>query len=123
MTSERIRQLEAGGIDVAQALERVMGNEALLERLLGKFLDAPQYHALCAALERGDPEQAAAAAHTMKGMCGNLSMTELFRLFTMQVETLRGGDLVAGREMMAQITPAYERATAAIRGRAEDGGA
>ena len=123
MTSERIRQLEAGGIDVAQALERVMGNEALLERLLGKFLDAPQYHALCAALERGDPEQAAAAAHTMRGMCGNLSMTELFRLFTMQVETLRGGDLVAGREMMAQITPAYERATAAIRGRAEDGGA
>ena len=123
MTSERIRQLEAGGIDVAQALERVMGNEALLERLLGKFLDAPQYHALCAALERRDPEQAAAAAHTMKGMCGNLSMTELFRLFTMQVETLRGGDLVAGREMMAQITPAYERATAAIRGRAEDGGA
>ena len=123
MTSERIRQLEAGGIDVAQALERVMGNEALLERLLGKFLDAPQYHALCAALERGDPEQAVAAAHTMKGMCGNLSMTELFRLFTMQVETLRGGDLVAGREMMAQITPAYERATAAIRGRAEDGGA
>ena len=123
MTSERIRQLEAGGIDVAQALERVMGNESLLERLLGKFLDAPQYHALCAALERGDPEQAAAAAHTMKGMCGNLSMTELFRLFSAQVETLRGGDLVAGREMMAQITPAYERATAAIRGRAEDGGA
>ena len=123
MTSERIRQLEAGGIDVAQALERVMGNEALLERLLGKFLDAPQYHALCAALERGDPEQAAAAAHTMKGMCGNLSMTELFQLFSAQVETLRGGDLVAGREMMAQITPAYERATAAIRGRADDGGA
>ena len=123
MTSERIRQLEAGGIDVVQALERVMGNEALLERLLGKFLDAPQYHALCAALERGDPEQAAAAAHTMKGMCGNLSMTELFQLFSAQVETLRGGDLVAGREMMAQITPAYERATAAIRGRAEDGGA
>ena len=123
MTSERIRQLEAGGIDVAQALERVIGNAALLERLLGKFLDAPQYHALCAALERGDPEQAAAAAHTMKGMCGNLSMTELFQLFSAQVETLRGGDLVAGREMMAQITPAYERATAAIRGRAEDGGA
>lgn len=123
MTSERIRQLEAGGIDVDQALERVMGNEALLERLLGKFLDAPQYHALCAALERGDPEQAAAAAHTMKGMCGNLSMTELFRLFTMQVETLRGGDLMAGRDLMGRITPAYERMTAALRGQAEDGGA
>ena len=67
MTLERSSRLESGGIDVAQALERVMGNEALLERLLGKFLDAPQYHALCAALERGDPEQAAAAAHTKIG--------------------------------------------------------
>ena len=122
MTLERSSRLESGGIDVAQALERVMGNEALLERLLGKFLDAPQYHALCAALERGDPEQAAAAAHTMKGMCGNLSMTELFRLFTMQVETLRGGDLMAGRALMAQIAPAYERVMVAIRRRTDEEG-
>ena len=121
MTLERNSRLESGGIDVAQALERVMGNEALLERLLGRFLDDPQYPALCAALERGDPEQAAAAAHTLKGMCGNLSMTELFQLFTAQVEVLRGGDLMAGRALMAQIAPAYERVAAAVRGSAEDG--
>mgnify|MGYP001856385777 FL=1 len=121
MTLERSSRLESGGIDVAQALERVMGNEALLERLLGRFLDDPQYPALCAALERGDMEQAVRAAHTLKGMCGNLSMTELFQLFTAQVEVLRGGDLMAGRALMAQIAPAYERVAAAIRGSAEDG--
>ena len=123
MTLERSSRLESGGIDVAQALERVMGNEALLERLLGRFLDDPQYPALCAALERGDMEQAVRAAHTLKGMCGNLSMTELFQLFAAQVEVLRGGDLMAGRDLMGRITPAYERMTAALRGQAEDGGA
>lgn len=123
MTPEQKRRLEAAGMDVEAVLERVMGSEALLERLLGKFLNDPQFPALCAALERGDLEQAAAAAHTLKGMCGNLSMTELFRLFTMQVETLRGGDLMAGRDLMGRITPAYERMTAALRGQAEDGGA
>ena len=120
MTLERSRQLEAGGIDIAKALERVMGNENLLEKLLGKFLNDPQYPALCAALECGDVEQAVAAAHTLKGMCGNLAMAELFLLFSTQVEILRGGDLIAGRALMAQITPAYDRATAAIRGSAEN---
>ena len=42
MTPERRTQLEAAGIDVASALERMMGSEALLERLLGKFLEDPQ---------------------------------------------------------------------------------
>ena len=120
MTSERRNQLQAAGIDVESALERVMGNEALLERLLGKFPDAPQYSALCAALERGDPEQAAIAAHTLKGVCGNLSMTELYGLFTRQVDALRAGDLPLARGIMAEIAPAYERVMAAIRRRTDE---
>ena len=115
MTSARNRQLENGGIRVPQALERVLGNEALLEQLLGKFLDDPQYPALCAALERGDLDRAVTAAHTLKGMCGNLSMEELYALFTQQTDALRGGDLAGARGLMAQIKPAYERMTAAIR--------
>lgn len=115
MTSERARRLEGGGLRVSQALERVLGSEALLERLLGKFLDDPQYAALCDALERGDLDRAAAAAHTLKGMCGNLSMEELYLLFTRQTAALRGGDLAGARGLMAQIRPAYERAAAAIR--------
>ena len=111
MTSARNRQLENGGIRVPQALERVLGNEALLERLLGKFLDDPQYPALCAALERGDLDRAVTAAHTLKGMCGNLSMEELYALFTQQTDALRGGDLAGARGLMAQIKPAYERMT------------
>lgn len=116
MTPERRKRLEAAGIDVAAALERMMGSEALLERLLGKFLDDPQYPALCAALERADAEQAASAAHTLKGVCGNLSMTDLYGLFTRQVDALRTGDLPLARGMMGEIGPAYEAVRRAIGG-------
>ena len=122
MTPERREQLEAAGIDVASALERMMGSEALLERLLGKFLDDPQYPALRAALEAGDAAQAVSAAHTLKGVCGNLSMTDLYGLFTRQVDTLRAGDLSLARSMMAEIAPAYERVIGAIRGRTDEAG-
>ena len=115
MTSQRTKQLEEAGIDVTAALERMMGSEALLERLLGKFLDNQQYPALRAALQSGDTEQAVIAAHTLKGVCGNLSMTGLYGLFTGLVDALRAGDLPLAHRLMDQITPAYVQITAAIR--------
>ena len=113
MNPQRKEELERGGVDVCAALERMMGSEALLERLLGKF---PENAALGAALDRGDMDQAVAAAHTLKGICGNLSLTALFSLFTRQVAALRRGDLEEAQTLMAQISPAYTAAVAAIRG-------
>ena len=94
-------RLEAAGLDTAQALERMMGSEALLERLLDKFLEDGNFAALTAALRAGDAAGAVQAAHTLKGVCGNLSMTELYRLFTGQVEALRGGELDGGSGLAA----------------------
>ena len=122
MTPERRDQLEAAGIDIESALERMMGSEALLERMMGKFLDDPQYPALRAALEAGDMERAVSAAHTLKGVCGNLSMTGLYGLFTRQVDALRAGDLPLAQGIMAEIAPVYEQVTAAIRRRTDEEG-
>ena len=99
-----------------------MGSVALLERLLGKFLDDPQYPALRAALEAGDMERAVSAAHTLKGVCGNLSMTGLYGLFTRQVDALRAGDLPLAQGIMEEIAPVYEQVTAAIRRRTDEEG-
>ena len=119
MNLERRAQLEAAGVDVGQALARMMGSEALLERLLGKFLEEPNYAALCAALERGEPEAAAAAAHGLKGGWGDLSLTALYGLFTRQVGALRAGELGEAEWLMEEIAPAYAAVTAAIRGGAD----
>ena len=116
MNPERKKQLENAGIDVGQALERMMGSEALLERLLGKFPADQNFQKLCRALECGDSAGAVSAAHTLKGICGNLSMTSLFELFTKQVEALRRGDLTEAGRLMEEIRPAYEEAVKAIGG-------
>ena len=120
MTQERRVQLAAAGIDVEAALERMMGSEALLERLLDKFLEDRNYPALRSALEAGDLEWAAAAAHSLKGVCGNLSMTGLYISLAGQVDALRRGDLDGARAAMEQIVPGYEAVCRAIRGR-DDG--
>ena len=119
MTQERRTRLEAAGIDVAEALERMMGSEALLERLLGKFLEDRNFQALQDALERGDSEGAVSASHALKGVCGNLSMTRLHQCFTDQVAALRRGDLDGARAMMERIAPAYEAVRSAIGGAAD----
>ena len=116
MNPQRKEELERGGVDVCAALERMMGSEALLERLLGKFPEDASYAALGAALDQGDANRAVAAAHTLEGICGNLSLTALFSLFTRQVAALRRGDLEEAQTLMAQISPAYTAAVAAIRG-------
>ena len=112
---EKIRcRLKDGGIAVDGLLERLMGSEALLEQFLKKFLTDPNYEALCRAWEAGDEAGAVAPAHTLKGMCGNLSMTALFDLFTRQVALLRADDWSAAAALMPDIAQGYERAVQAI---------
>ena len=116
MEMNKRERLLAAGIDLDSALERMMGNEALLERFLNRFLEDPNYGLLTAAVEAGDAEGALTASHTLKGVCGNLSMQRLFDLLTRQVAALRAGDFAAAREMMPQISQAYAEVTDAIRG-------
>ena len=107
--------LARAGVDVDSALERLMGREDLLVRFLGEFPADGNYHALEDAVASGDRAGALAAAHTLKGLCGNLSMTELFGLFTRQVELLRGEDWAGACALMPEISRAYREMVAAIR--------
>ena len=116
MEAVRRQELLAGGIDVDGALERFMGSEALLERFLGKFLQDANYEALEQAVARGDWEEALRASHTLKGVCGNLSMTVLYDLFTRQVAAIRAGDMAGAAALMEEIAPARAAAAAAIAG-------
>lgn len=106
--------LTAAGIDVDGALERFMGSEALLVRFLGKFPDDPNFPALEAAITAGDCEAAFTAAHTLKGVCGNLSMTALFDTVSRQTELLRSGDLAAAAGMMDSLRSQYRAVCSAI---------
>ena len=114
MDSQIRAGLTAAGVEVDEALERFMGSEAMLSRFLKKFPGDQGFAALKAALEAGDHEGAVTAAHTLKGLCGNLSIKPLFTGCDRQVALMRAGDWDAAAAMMPQLTEDYNRAVAAI---------
>ena len=117
--NRRIR-LESAGMDVDDVLKRVMGSEALLEKLLTRFLADKNYPELLEGLGERDRVKAFTASHTLKGICGNLSMTELYGLFSEQVEALRSEDFDKADGLMEKISPAFENITAAIGGSVDE---
>ena len=74
-------------INIEDALGRIGGNMDLYKRLLGRFLDGNYLEPLNNALSGGDKEEAARLAHTLKGVCANLSLVKL-RTLTTEVEQL-----------------------------------
>ena len=108
-------RLMDGGIDVDGMLERCRGNEMLLARLLKTFPADTSHARLAEAFEHGDEAAALEASHTLKGVCGNLSMTALFALLDRQVAALRAHDMEGAASMMPEVTRRYDDAVLAIR--------
>lgn len=108
MDTEKKEMLMNAGIDVDGAMERFLDNEMLLDRFLKKFLTDANFEKLREAVASGDGETAVNASHTLKGICGNLSMSRLYELFSDQVAAFRAGDAASAAALMEEIVPAYE---------------
>lgn len=117
MEQAKYDRLRAAGIGVDEALRRFMNNEALLTRFLGKFADDGNYKGLKEALERGDEKAAFEAAHTLKGVAGNLSLERLYKAASAQTELLREGRLEEARDMMLETDEAYRLVIEALAAR------
>ncbi len=100
-------KLKAAGVDVDDLLKRLMGNQSLVPIFIRKFTEDKSYEELLAAFKAKDMKQAEMASHTLKGICGNLSITALFALFTEQVNLIRSGDYDKAESMMAEISSIY----------------
>lgn len=110
MTEERKAILEAGGFSVDEAMKRFMNNEQLWIKFLKKFKADDSYANLVEAMAEGDGKKAFAAAHTLKGITGNLAMSRFHVLVSEQTEHLRNeaGGMEAAAAMMPQITELYD---------------
>lgn len=109
MTDERKAILEAGGFNVDEAMKRFMNNEQLWIRFLKKFKGDESYANLVKAMAEKDSKNAFAAAHTLKGITGNLAMTRFNVLISEQTEHLRkeADGMEEAAAMMPQITELY----------------
>ncbi|MDR2516661.1 MAG: Hpt domain-containing protein [Spirochaetaceae bacterium] len=78
-------------VDEADGVKRVMNNMKLYVKLLTKFRAENNLNELNTLLNEGNLEKAQTAAHTIKGLAGNLSLIELHKK-ALEVETqIKGG--------------------------------
>ncbi len=80
------------GIDVATCLEeRFMGNEALYVRFLKKLLDDKNLQQLVEAVQNKNYQEVERKAHTLKGVCATLGLTDVSMLLGKMVSMVRNG--------------------------------
>jgi HPt (histidine-containing phosphotransfer) domain-containing protein len=75
--------------------------------MLGLFLESGEFATLEDSLMQKDYEKAADAAHAIKGITGNLSLTELYKISTKMMEELRQG--IASEESQAAFRVTYSQ--------------
>lgn len=90
-------------------------SERLVQKFVLKFLDDECFSTLCRSLESGEQEEAFRAAHTIKGMCQNLSFTKLAASSSNITEALRSGDMAAAKGLLESVRGDYELTAEAIR--------
>lgn len=80
---------ECGG-DYDDVMGRLMTEERV-EKFVKKFLDNKEYDLLLEAIESKDYEAAFRSSHNLKGVCLNLSFTELQKSSSALCEMFRNG--------------------------------
>lgn len=90
-------------------------NEALIKKFALKFLSDPTFAALCSSLEAKNHEEAFRAAHTLKGVCQNLSFTKLYKSSDKLTEALRHEQYEAVSNLMQAVETDYNQTISAIK--------
>ncbi len=108
-------KLKSTGVDMEELRKRLMGNDALIPVFIRKFCEDANFAALQKAISVQDWKQAELSSHSLKGMCGNLALHQLFGLFTEQVNLIRSGDCDAAAAMMPELVRVYSTTTAGMK--------
>lgn len=101
---------EKVGGSYSEVLNRLI-NDRLITKFLLKFPSDPSYAVLSVSIDHEDYEEAFRAAHTLKGVCLNLGLSNLAQTATDLAELLRSVDDQIDQEelikLMNQIKKEY----------------
>ncbi len=89
--SKILEDLEAYGVDLAETMDRFVDDEELYLSCLETLREEPGFEDLKKGLDTKNVEMAFDAAHTLKGVVGNLGLTPLYNAICPVVESLRSG--------------------------------
>lgn len=107
-------QLSKAGVSATEGIERFNGDKEMYEEVLTNFVNDTSFAQLCEAVENKDVDAAFKAAHSLKGVAGNLSMNRLFDDIYPMVEILRAGSLEQVEDYMVTVKKDYEDVIQAI---------
>ena len=83
------------------------GGEKRALKFTLKFPDDPSFSQLEKALGEGDEESAFRTAHTLKGVCQNLSFDSLYVCAYAVCEALRSGNMDEARRLFPRLNDKY----------------
>lgn len=107
MSEDLAGKLAPYGIDYVDAMERMDNDGDLYKMLAMKYLDSSNYADLTAAIEVKDFDNGYKAAHSLKGMAGNLSFKNLFEVAAAMSEALFQGEYQAAEGMLPDLESAH----------------
>lgn len=105
----------AMGGDYNDAISRLR-SDRLVQKFVLKFANDGSYDLLCQSIDEKNYPEAFRAAHTIKGVCQNLSLTKLQASSSALAETLRDGswkEEAVG--LLEQVKADYQETISAIR--------
>lgn len=86
LTVEKLKQF---GANADEGLERCMNNEAFYLKMVSRFLEDKTFDRLKAEIANNNLEEAFKAAHSLKGVLGNLAITPLYDVIFEMTDLLR----------------------------------
>ena len=114
MTEETLSKIQEAEMDVEGALARFCGNSALYEKFLGKFLQDDNFKKIGEAVEAGDSQEMLMAAHTLKGVAGNLGLNGLMEACAEMVSQLRSNSMEGALAAYPAVKEYYGKVCEAI---------
>lgn len=89
--------------------------EELIRKYLLMFLKDNSFSELCSSMADKDYETAFRSAHTLKGLCLNLELENLYKSVSDITEALRGNVNNGADELLPKVTEDYTAAIEAIK--------
>ena len=106
LTLDKLRDF---GADISDGMGRCLNNEDMYIRLVNMALADKSFAALDEALENDDIKAAFEAAHSLKGITGNLALTPLFKPVSELTELLRPGQKTDCGSLPEEIRQQYKK--------------
>ncbi len=98
-----LEKLAAFGADTKSGLQRCVNSEAMYLRFVGMVTEDRNFEELAQAIAENDQERAFRAAHALKGVLSNLSLTPILDPVSEMTELLRAGTKTDYGPLLAEV--------------------